>query len=90
MSSIPIKRVPVDSQALREVGHQMGVLEVQFHASGCPKLKDKGLACQCLGGAVHQYSATPEEHAALMSAESIGKHFHGNFKSRKYAGMFDR
>jgi len=80
--TLPIKRVPVDSSALHSVGHSAGVLEVQFHASGCPKIKDKALACQCSGGSIHRCPASPEEHAAFMAADSPGAHFQKHFRNR--------
>ena len=78
-----MKRVSVDSRGLREVGHENGVLEVQFHAKECPKTKDKALACMCLGGNVATVEGvTPEEHAALLAAESPGGHFIKHFHAR--------
>lgn len=81
--SLPIKRVSVNSSAMREVGHGMGVLEIQFHAAGCDTAKDKTKACSCSGGDVHRYpDVSPEDHQGLIAAKSIGSHFAANFRKR--------
>lgn len=65
-----MERISVNSSNLSAVGYEAesGVLEVEF-----------------LGGAVYRYSDVPEsEYDALMGADSKGKYFSANIKS-KYA-----
>lgn len=66
-----IERVPVTSSNLASVGYdpEARVLEVEFR-----------------GGAVWRYlDVPPEEHAALMAAESKGARFHTI--KRRFAGV---
>ena len=61
-------RKPVVSGNIRSVGYdpQTRRLEVEFH-----------------GGEVYSYhDVSEEEHRHLMSAASIGKHFHAHIKHR--------
>lgn len=37
---------------------------------------------QFKSGGIWKYPATADEHAALLSADSVGKHFHANLKGR--------
>jgi hypothetical protein len=63
-----MERVAVDSSDIRSIGYdaESSVLEIEFKK-----------------GSVYQYSEVPaEEHAALMAAESKGKHFNANVKGR--------
>lgn len=53
-----MKRENVESSSVRSVGYEQGVLEVEF-----------------LNGGVYQYvDVPPEEHAALLAADSIGRY----------------
>lgn len=60
---------PVTSSTIAAVGHdpQGNELHVRFKS----------------GGAVYVYSGVDAaKHAALMNAESLGKHFHAEIKSK--------
>lgn len=42
----------------------------------------RALTVQFKSGASHHYAdVSPEAHAALMAAESVGKHFHAHIRS---------
>ena len=64
-----MKMVDVDSKQIARIGFENGKLRVQFHSS--PKH-------------YYEYEATEDDHAALMSAESKGKHFGQNIKGRAF------
>ena len=56
-----VDRKPVESKVLKTVGYDPAsqTLELEFHS-----------------GRVYRYAdVSPEKHAALMAAESIGKHY---------------
>ena len=46
----------------------------------------KILAVRFNSGVWHYEGVSPEQHRALMSAESIGKHFHQNIRT-KFKGV---
>jgi hypothetical protein len=57
-------RQSVESSNIKSIGYENGTLEVEF-----------------LNGGIFNYeNVPPEEHAALMKAESVGKHLHANIK----------
>lgn len=63
-------RTPVTSSAIASVGHDpaTNTLEIEFR-----------------GGAVHQYpNVTADEHAALVGAPSLGKHFSTHLRGRDH------
>ena len=67
-------RTPVKSSAIKSIGHdaEKNILQVEFHT-----------------GHVYEYEGvTEEDHAALISASSVGAHMNnfimGKFPSRKY------
>lgn len=54
-----MERTPVSSSGIKSIGHDGSRLHVEFSS-----------------GAVHEYDGvTPEAHAELMAADSIGSHF---------------
>ena len=57
---------PVDSQAIRAIGYDDATrkLKVAFRAGSTWEYDDVG----------------PQHHQALISADSIGKHFHNNIR----------
>lgn len=66
-----MKRVAVDSEALRALGYDAGqqALEVEFHSN-----------------AVYRYQPVPPEAVlALLEAESLGQHFNQVFKQADYS-----
>lgn len=65
-----MQREPVTSSKIKSVGYdpERKVLEVEFK-----------------NGGLYQYSGVdPQEHADLMAAPSIGKHFHAAIKGGGY------
>lgn len=56
-----MERQPVESKLAKSIGYDkdLAVLHVEFHN----------------GGVYHYPGVTPEEHAELMAAKSIGSHF---------------
>ena len=64
---------PVKSSQIHSVGHDPATktLAVRFYAKGEP------------GPVYHYPEVTAEQHTAFLGAESIGKHFHANFRSLK-------
>ena len=63
-----MKRQPVESSNLRSVGYDefLLVLEIEFKS-----------------GAVYRYYGVPSEvHDELVNAESVGKYFNANVKSK--------
>lgn len=61
-------RQPVDSSNLKSVGYdpKSKTMHVEFHS-----------------GRVYEYSGVPEsEHAALIKADSVGKHFHAHIRPK--------
>ena len=62
-----MERTPVSSSHIVSVGHDpvTSTLEVEFR-----------------GGGVYRYESVPAaDHAALMAADSVGKHFHENVRN---------
>jgi len=69
-------RVTVRSSVIASIGYSPSdkTLEVQFH-----------------NGRVYQYKGVPpDEHAALMAAESIGRYFNENIRDRYAAKELPR
>lgn len=67
MTTMPIERQPVNSEALRSVGYDpmTQTLEVEFSS-----------------GHVYRYpGVTQDEYQALMAAPSLGKHFHKQIRA---------
>jgi hypothetical protein len=64
-----VKLEPVTSSNIAAVGydHATRTLGVQFKS----------------GGTYHYHDVSPEEHRALVSADSIGSHFHQHIRSGK-------
>lgn len=60
-----IERTPVSSSTIKAIGHDgEDTLEIEFHNGGC-----------------YSYSPVSKDvHEALLSAKSIGKHFHENIR----------
>jgi len=61
-------RTPVVSSNIRSVGYAPGEkkLEIEFH-----------------DGSIHHYhDVSSEEHHSLMTAPSVGKHFHAHIKHK--------
>lgn len=64
-----MNRVPVQSSNIKSIGHdpKTNTMEVEFST-----------------GAVHQYDGVNvDEHRALMSAQSVGSHFHNIIRGSK-------
>lgn len=71
-----MERLPVNSSQIASIGYDPGTktLEVEFKSFN----KDKPAS-------VYQYDdVEPETHAALTSADSIGKHFGAHIKAGGY------
>ncbi len=63
-------RTPVKSSSILSIGHdpQTNTLEVEF-----------------ANGGIYQYAdVTAEHHAALLAAESLGKHFQTHIRGGKF------
>ncbi len=61
-----MNRAPVESSQIKSIGFENGVLEIEFVSHA----KDGRLP------SIYQYvNVTTEDHAALIGAESIGRHF---------------
>lgn len=59
-------REPVESSSLKSIGHDGDTLEVEFHS-----------------GKVYQHAGfSTDDHAALMGAESIGRHYNAHVKGK--------
>jgi hypothetical protein len=63
---------PVPSSNVHAIGYDPETkdLEIHFHKSGVPT------------GKYTHHDVPPEEHAALMDAESYGKHYAANIKGK--------
>lgn len=62
---------PVQSSQLHAVGYDAEAQELHVAFKSNP-------------AKVYTYKASAEEHADLLAAESIGKHFNANFKKRPF------
>jgi hypothetical protein len=64
-----MQRTPVKSSQIASVGYdpEKQVLEIEFRHGGT---------------IYHYFEVPPEKHAALMAADSIGKHFHGHIRTQ--------
>jgi KTSC domain len=60
-----MERKPVKSSNIAEIGHSGTTLEVKFKN----------------GGVFRYHNVDADKHAALMRAESVGKHFHAHIKN---------
>lgn len=61
------------------------VKATQLHAVGYdPTAQELHVAFKSNPAKIYVYSATPDEHAALMAASSIGSHFSKNIKGRSF------
>lgn len=63
-----MERTPVKSSQIVSIGHdsEKNVLEIEFK-----------------GGNIYHYTdVDASKHAALIAAESIGKHFHANIRGQ--------
>ena len=61
-----MKRAKVESSNIASIGHDGSILEVEFNS-----------------GAVYQYENVPiATYVELLQAESVGKYFNKNIKSR--------
>jgi hypothetical protein len=70
-----MKLEPVQSSNIAAIGHdpEKNQLVVQFKS-----------------GATHAYEGvSAEDHAALIGAESVGKHFHANIRNRFESSKYD-
>lgn len=71
MPQTAIKMTPVSSLSIKAIGYDDDT---------------STLAVQFDSGIYHYKGVSPEQHDALVNAESIGKHFHLHIKSQ-YAGQ---
>lgn len=62
-------RTPVVSAAIRSIGHEGNVLEVEM----------------ANGSLYHVTGFTPEDHAAFLAAPSLGRHFSTHIKQGGFA-----
>ncbi len=68
-----MEHVPVTSSNLESIGYDPATLLLEIQFLGTP---DKP-------GGLYQYAGVlPEDHAALMTSESVGKHFHAHVKDQ--------
>lgn len=66
-----MKHVDVKSSVIKSVAYENHTLEVRFH-----------------DGSVHRYHpVSPYQHASLLSADSVGKHFNTQIKPNSNATM---
>jgi len=76
----------VDSSSIFAIGRDQSGTEIQFHAAGCKVRTKRGgdeVPCDCEGGDTYHFPLNDEEHAALVSAPSIGGYFMRNIRHAK-------
>ncbi len=61
-----MNRTPVTSSAIKSIGHEGDVVEVEFHS---------GRVCRHGG-------CSANDHSAFVGAESIGRHYNTNVKGQ--------
>lgn len=70
-----MKRTPVESSQIAAIGYNPATKELE--------LEFKSYAKTPRPPSVYRYAnVTPDDHAALLNAESIGKHFGATIKSQ--------
>lgn len=76
---MPIEMKPVQSSQIAEVGYDpaSGTLRVRFRDRA-------GKGGDVIPGALYEYDGiTPEHHAAMLGADSIGSHFHRHIRGNR-------
>lgn len=74
-----MERQKVQSSNVAAIGHEAGVMEVEFHGTNC---KQK---CDPEKHQSYRYEGiTPEEHQRFMESGSKGQFFHKTFKQKKF------
>ena len=88
-----MKRVAIDSSAIREIGHDETGCEVQYHRIGCARQskaatvggETRQAACNCAGGDVYHHPGVPKElFDAVMGSLSVGQAFGRSIKNAKH------